>query len=543
MTTDTPTAAGTAAGPREWAGLAVLALPTVLLALDLSVLYLAAPHLSADLGATSTEQLWILDIYGFMIAGFLVTMGALGDRFGRRRLLLTGAVAFAAASVAAAYAQSPLMLIVTRALLGIAGATLMPSTLALIGTMFRDARQRATAVAVWMTSFLAGTALGPVAGGLLLEHYWWGSVFLMGVPVMALLLVTGPLLLPEHRAAGGGRPDAASVVLSLLAMIAVVWGVKELAKEGPAAAPAAALAAGAAAGALFVRRQRRLADPLLDLRLFRTGAFTAALVLILLAVLTSGGMLLFLTQYLQLVQGHSPLAAGLLMLPATVAMVGGSLLAPAAARRFGPGPVVAAGLGVTAAGYLVAVFLDGTGGPVLAVVALALSWVGLAPALVLGTDLVLGTAPAEKAGSASSMSETASELGVGLGVALLGTLGTAVYRARMADVELPGVTGEAAGRARDTLPGALKTAQALGGEAGSALAEGARAAFTSGLNAAAGVSAAMVTVLALVAVRMLRGVRPSGEEAGAGEGSGAVTGPGDAGSRKDGAAAAASADR
>ncbi|SFC55141.1 MFS transporter [Streptomyces aidingensis] len=508
MKTDTPTTAGR----REWTGLAVLALPTVLLALDLSVLHLAAPRLSADLRATSTELLWILDIYGFMIAGFLITMGTLGDRIGRRRLLLIGAVGFAAASVAAAWAQSPLMLIATRALLGIAGATLMPSTLALIGNMFRDARQRGIAIGVWMTAFLSGTALGPVAGGLLLERYWWGSAFLMGVPVMVLLLITGPLLLPEYRDPGAGRLDPASVALSLVAMIASVYGLKELAEQGLAGGAMAALVTGAAAGVLFVRRQRYLAAPLLDLRLFRSRAFTAALVLILLAVITSGGMMLFLMQYLQLVQGRSALGTGLLMLPATVSMVAGSLLAPAVARRLGPGAVVAAGLVVTAAGYLLAVFLQSPGGPLPAVAALALSWAGLSPALVLGTDLVLGAAPVEKAGSASSMSETASELGLGLGVALLGTLGTAVYRARMAGAELPADTPEeAVARARDSLPGALETARTLDDAAGAGLAATARAAFTSGLHVAAGASAAVAALLALVAVRVLRGVRPPRE--------------------------------
>jgi MFS transporter, DHA2 family, multidrug resistance protein len=199
MTTQTIATPALAAGRREWVGLAVLALPTLLLSLDMSVLYLALPYLSADLGASATQQLWIMDIYGFMIAGFLVTMGTLGDRIGRRRLLMTGGVAFAVASVFAAYSTSPEMLIVTRALLGIAGATLMPSTLALISTMFRDQHQRGVAIAVWMTCFMGGMTVGPLVGGLLLQSFWWGSAFLLGVPVMAVLLVAAPALLPEYR--------------------------------------------------------------------------------------------------------------------------------------------------------------------------------------------------------------------------------------------------------------------------------------------------------------------------------------------------------
>ncbi len=207
------------AGRREWIGLAELALPTLLLALDISVLFLALPELSADLGADRTEQLWITDIYGFMVAGLLVTMGTLGDRIGRRRLLLAGAAAFAAASVLAAYASSPEMLIAARALLGVAGATLGPSTLALISSLFADPAQRGQAIALWFSCFLAGGALGPLVGGVLLELFWWGSVVLVGVPVMALLLVLGPRLLPEDRAPDAGRLDPASVALALAAML------------------------------------------------------------------------------------------------------------------------------------------------------------------------------------------------------------------------------------------------------------------------------------------------------------------------------------
>ncbi len=215
------------AGRREWIGLAVLTLPTLLLALDESVLFLALPRLGSDLAPSSAQLLWIMDIYGFMIAGFLVTMGTLGDRIGRRRLLLLGAAGFGVASVVAAYSTSPEMLIVTRALLGIAGATLMPSTLALISNMFRDPQQRSLAIGGWMAAFTGGFMIGPLIGGTLLEHFWWGSVFLMGVPVMALLLAVGPVLLPEYRAAEAGRLDLVSVALSLAAILPVIYGLKQ----------------------------------------------------------------------------------------------------------------------------------------------------------------------------------------------------------------------------------------------------------------------------------------------------------------------------
>ncbi|MGH3546433.1 MAG: MFS transporter, partial [Mycobacteriales bacterium] len=281
MSTDTPPLAGR----KEWLGQAVLALPTLLLALDMSVLYLALPYLSADLGADSTQQLWIIDIYGFLIAGFLIAMGNLGDRIGRRRLLMIGGTAFAIISIIAAYAPSAELLIASRAALGVAGATLMPSTLALISNMFRNAKQRGTAIGIWVSCFLVGASVGPLIGGLLLEHFWWGSVFLLGVPVMVLLLATAPVLLPEFRNADAGRLDLSSVGLSLGAILPVIYGIKELAKHGLEPTPIATIALGALLGAAFLRRQRRLADPLLDVSLFGNRAFGASLASMLLALM------------------------------------------------------------------------------------------------------------------------------------------------------------------------------------------------------------------------------------------------------------------
>jgi DHA2 family multidrug resistance protein-like MFS transporter len=244
--------------------------------MDLTVLNLALPALSADLRPSATEQLWIVDIYGFVVAGALITMGALGDRIGARRMLLIGAAAFAGASVLAAFATSPGMLIAARAILGLAGATLAPSTLSLIRTMFDDPGQRTFAIGIWVTSYSAGAAIGPLAGGALLEQFWWGSVLLLGVPVMALTLALGPRLLPESRKPGSGRLDLVSAALSLLAVLAVIYGLKQLAVQDAALESALWVGAGIAAGAAFVRRQRRLADPLIDLQLFRTPAFTTS---------------------------------------------------------------------------------------------------------------------------------------------------------------------------------------------------------------------------------------------------------------------------
>jgi DHA2 family multidrug resistance protein-like MFS transporter len=292
------------AGRRTWIGLAVLALPCLLYAMDLTVLNLAVPHLSADLQPSSTRLLWIVDIYGFLVAGSLVTMGTLGDRIGRRRLLLIGAAAFGAASVLAAWSTSAQMLIAARALLGVAGATVAPSTLSLIRTMFLDPRQRTVAVSVWITSFSVGGAIGPLLGGVLLEWFWWGSVFLLAVPVMALLLVLGPLLLPEFRDPQAGRLDLLSAALSVAAVLAVIYGLKRLAQDGLGWPPALWILAGLAVGVAFVRRQQRQADPLLDLRLFRNPAFSAALTTNLLSFFVGFGALLFIAQYLQLVLGY-----------------------------------------------------------------------------------------------------------------------------------------------------------------------------------------------------------------------------------------------
>ncbi|WP_373292413.1 MFS transporter [Actinokineospora fastidiosa] len=472
------------AGPRQWLGLAVLALPTLLLALDITVLHLAVPHLSADLRPSGSQLLWIVDIYGFMIAGFLVTMGTLGDRVGRRRLLLIGAAAFGVASVLAAYATSPELLIAARTALGVAGATLMPSTLALISNMFRDPGQRGVAIGIWATMFSVGVAIGPIVGGALLAAFWWGSVFLLGVPIMLLLLVAGPVLLPEFRDRAAGRPDLASVALSLAAMLPITFGIKELA-DPVVAVPA--IVVGLVMGALFVRRQRRLADPLLDLGLFGARAVRAALVILLVATATISGAYLFITQYLQLVVGLSPLMAGLWLLPAATVLVMASMAAPLLARRFGAGRVVAVALVVSSAGFVVLTAADGL---TTVVVGFVVAYSGIGPVFALGTDLVVGSADPAKAGAASALSETSTELGVSIGIATLGSIGTAVYRA--------GSGGS------DTLAEAVAAAEALPAAEGDALLRMAGEAFTAGLVTIAWVSAALLAAVAAVALVALR---------------------------------------
>ena len=502
------------AGRREWIGLAVIALPCLLYSMDLTVLFLAVPHLSADLRPSSVQLLWITDIYGFLLAGSLITMGTLGDRIGRRRLLLTGAAAFGATSVLAAYATTPELLIAARALLGVAGATLAPSTLSLIRNMFADPSQRTLAIGVWISSFSAGAAIGPLAGGLLLERFWWGSVFLLAVPVMTVLLVLGPPLLPEYRDPSAGRLDLRSAALSLAAVLLVIWGLKQLAQDGLGLPPALSILAGLAVGMVFVRRQQRLTDPLLDLRLFRSPAFSAALATNTLDFFVAFAAFLFIAQYLQLVLGLSPMWAGLWTLPSSFGFIVGSLLTPLLVRRTRPAYVMAAGMALAAIGFgLLTQVNPGAGLAVLVTGSVVFS-LGSAPMTTLATDLMVGTAPPERAGAASAISETSSEFGGALGIAILGSIGTAVYRGQMTDAIPAAVPSEAATAARDTLGGAVAAAGQLPEQLGATLLDTAREAFTQGLHLSFAISAAVAIGIALLVVALLRhvGAAPEPEE-------------------------------
>jgi MFS transporter, DHA2 family, multidrug resistance protein len=503
------TVAATArAGRREWIGLAVLALACLLYAMDLTVLHLAVPSLSVDLRPSSAQLLWITDIYGFMVAGFLVTMGTLGDRIGRRRLLLLGASAFGVLSVLAALSTSAEMLIASRALLGIAGATLAPSTLSLIFSMFTDPGQRSTAIGIWITSFSAGGAIGPVLGGVLLERYWWGSVFLLAVPVMALLLVLGPRVLPEYRDPAAGRLDLVSAAMSLLAVLTVVFGLKLIAQDGVGGLASAAILVGLVVGVVFVRRQLTLADPMIDLRLFRSSAFNASLATNLLGIFIAVGYFLFIAQYLQLVLGLSPLEAGLWSLPSAAGFIVGSNLAPRILRRVRPALVIGTGLAMAAVGLAVLTQVGGGRDADLAILAAAslLVSLGLAPVFTATTDLIVSSAPPERAGAASGISETGAELGGALGIAILGSIGVAVYRGELADTLPQGLPSQAATIARDTLGGAVGVAAQLPEELGTALLVAAREAFTQGMQLTVTLSAAVAAGIAVLATVLLRAV-------------------------------------
>ncbi|MFD5626740.1 MULTISPECIES: MFS transporter [unclassified Streptomyces] len=484
--------------PGRWLALCVLVLAVLLVAVDATVLGLATPYISEDLKPSGTQLLWIGDVYSFVIAGLLVSMGSLGDRIGRKKLLLIGATAFGAISVLNAYASTPELMILARALLGVAGATLMPATLALIRNLFHDPRERSLAIGIWGATASAGTAVGPVVGGFLLEHFWWGSVFLINLPVMVVLVLVGIRLLPESRTPNPGPWDLTSVGLSFVGMIAVVYAVKEAAMHGITWQPAATALLGAGALYWFVRRQLTLPSPLLDMRLFRHRGFSGAVLADLFTILGLSGLVFFLSQYLQLVQGRGPLEAGLAELPAAIGAVAAGLVAGTVARRFSVRAVVSGGLAGVGLALAALTLLTGSTGYPLLGGALLVVGVGAGLSFTVTADVILSSVPKEQAGAASAVSETAYELGAALGIALLGSIVTSVYAG------FAGPAGTPA-EARESLGGAVESAAGLPADTAAALMDSARAAFVDGLTLAAGIGAVVLLGTAVAAWFLLRG--------------------------------------
>ncbi|MFF4190570.1 MFS transporter [Nonomuraea sp. NPDC001831] len=486
---------------RKWACLAIACLATLLLSVDLTVLHLALPRLVADLGASSTQLLWIGDMYGFALAGLLVTMGNLGDRVGRKRLLLIGAAGFGAASVVTAYAPNPELLIAARTLLGVAGAMIMPSTLSIVRNVFADPRERTAAIGIWSGMSAAGFALGPVVGGVLLDHFWWGSVFLINVPIMALVLVCGFLVLPESRGPAG-RVDGPSVVLSFAGVVTAVYAVKEAAHQGLAHADVlGAAVVGAVCLVLFVRRQSRLATPLIDVRLFRRRAFSASVGTNLLAIFALSAMNLLFAWYLQLVLGWTPLQAGLAQLPGGLSGAVGGVLAARLIGRLGRNGVVALGLALNAAAFVRYAMLGTELDYLTLLPVMMIGGLGVGLTFTVNNDNILATAPKERAGAAAAVSETAFELGGALGIAVLGTVLNSVYRANL--LVPAGVPGQAA---RESIAGATATAAELPPQAAGELMRAARTAFVSGMQVTTLVTAVLLAVVAVFALAWLRGV-------------------------------------
>ncbi|MDJ0393115.1 MFS transporter [Rhodococcus sp. G-MC3] len=490
------------ATPKDWLGLVVLAFAVLLIAVDGTVLDLALPFISSDLAPSSNQLLWIIDVYSFVLAGLLITMGTLGDRVGRRKLLLIGAAGFGIASVVAAFSDSPEMLITARVLQGVSGATLMPATLGLIRTIFKDPRQRVMAIGLWGAMAGGGAAAGPLVGGWLLEHFWWGSVFLVNIPVMLALIAFGPLVIPESKDPHPGKFDLPSSGLSMLALVPLVYAVKETAAHGLSLLNLVVAVVGVIAGIAFVRRQRSLDDPMIDLKLFSNQAFSTAVFTNFLSVFALAGVLFFGAQYLQLVLGNTPLEAGLLLLPGTASSIVTSLVAAYLIRFWSSGTVLAAGLAAAAVGAALLFGLRVDSGPTLFILGFVLVGAGAGIALTLTSNLVVGAVEPERAGAASAVSETAYELGIALGVAVLGTVVMSFFRRGL---DVSNLAGEQATSAQETLGGAASVARSLPTEVGAALTDSAHAAFVTGMHAASAATAVVMAATAVVvAVRLRR---------------------------------------
>jgi len=501
---------GRRAATRRWVALAVLMLPVLLVAVDNTVLSFALPAIARDLGPTAAQQLWIIDAYPLVLAALLVAMGSAGDRFGRRRMLLIGSIGFAIVSIAAAFAPTSEALIAARAALGFFGAMLMPSTLSLLRSVFTEREERRLAIAIWASGFAAGAALGPIVGGVLLEHFAWGSVFLLAVPVLVPLVVLLPILIPESRDPAPGPIDVLSVLLSFGAMGAAVYGIKHLATEGVDAIAVVAILGGLALGAWFVRRQLRARTPMLDMRLFRVGAFGGGVVVNLLSVIALVGFLFFVSQHLQLVAGLSPVQAGLALAPGLVTMIAAGLSVVPLARRIRPRVLVPSALAVSAAGYLTVAFTAGEQGIAGVVVAFMLLGLGIGMAETVSNELILSAAPPAKAGAASAVSETAYELGAVLGTALLGSILAAWYRASL---ELPAVlTASQADAARETLAGAVTVADSLPAAASADLLASAAHAFDGGVVVTSVIGVLLMVGAGIVAALTLDDTRGAVDE-------------------------------
>ncbi|WP_447002583.1 MFS transporter [Saccharothrix isguenensis] len=493
----------TRAGRKEWIGLAVLILPVLLVSMDITVLYFALPAITAELHPSSTQQLWMIDVYGFVLAGLLITMGGIGDRIGRRRLLIIGSVLFGVASVMAAYSTSPEMLIAARAMQGIGGATLMPSTLGLIRNMFHDARQRRTAIAVWTIGMGTGSAMGPVFSGLLLQWFWWGSIFMVNLPFVLLLLALAPFFVPEYRAAGA-RINVPSAALSLAAVLPLVWGFKELAVDGVGVLPVTAIALGLGLGTAFLRRQRTDPHPMIDLALFRVRGFGPAVSMNLIVYFTMVGFGIYTTQYLMEVLRMEPLEAALWTMASPIGITLTGPLVAYLAVRMRPAYVVAIGFFIAACGSAMMTRLTLERDIPLIVGAAVCMGVGVVMASTIVTDWIVGTAPPAQSSRVSALLQTAQELGAAMGIAVLGSIGAAVY-SRTIDRTIPdGLPAGALDASRQTMGGAHNYASTLPQPQQDELVHVAKEAFVASMHPAVVTAAGILVAAAVFAVLRLR---------------------------------------
>jgi len=486
------------AGFREWLCLMALSLPTLLLSIDTGVLYLALPHISAALKADSAKQLWIMDIYGFMIAGFLIIMGNLGDRIGYRKLLIIGSTVFGLASVIAAFSTSADILIAARALMGIAGAAIMSSTLALIRNIFVDPEQRGTAISIWMSCFMAGMILGPLVGGLILGHFWWGSVFLLAVPVMIVIVSTGRILLPEYGPGNTQPADPAGAILSLVAILPFIYGLTETSRNNLTLLPALAIIVSVVSAILFIARARKATNASIDLRLFQNPVFSVTLLAMFLTAVIMGGVALFIAQYFQLIAGLSPFKAGLWMIPQALAMMIGSLLVPVATKKIKQQIVITIGLSLSGVGMVLLANVPVYHGLLLLETGFVMAVFGASPILISGTGIIIGNLPTEKAGSAASLSETSNQLGVAVGVALLGSIGAFTYRYTILKTLSRILPATALKIAAESIVSATSLTEVKNSPENSQLLTGIKEAYVSGFHVVAMIGAGIFVLLALI---------------------------------------------
>ncbi|WP_210574658.1 MFS transporter [Streptomyces sp. GESEQ-4] len=490
------------AGANRWVVLVVLCVSLLLVAVDATVLHVAVPAVTEDLKPGGIELLWIVDIYPLVCASLLILFGTLGDRVGRRRVLLLGYGLFGVASAMAALADTAQVLIAARALLGVGGAMIMPATLSILRQVFPDRRERALAIGIWSAVAAVGAAVGPLLGGFLLEHFWWGSVFLVNIPLMLVSLPVGRLLLPESKGDGRGPWDVVGALMAAAGLFGVVLGVKRLGGGEVDGATALPLVVGAVLLVLFVRRQRRLKHPLVDLRMFSRPAFSTSVGCIVLAMLALVGLELIAAQYLQLVLELSPLETGLRLLPLTFAAMAAGLAGARMLRRFGPRRVVCAGFALTAVAVLTLMAMGGEDNPGLLLFGFVLLGFGLETTLFGAYESMLSEAPQEQAGGAAAIGETSYQLGAGIGIALLGSVMNAAYAPGLSSV--PGVPGRASAAAEHSLGEAYEVADRLGGPAGVALRRAAQDSFVHGLHVTLLVSAGLLVLGAVMALRLPR---------------------------------------
>ncbi|MDN5587349.1 MAG: MFS transporter [Brevibacterium sp.] len=497
FTTQTPRVR---AGRREWAGLAVLMIPVLLISIDNTVLGFAIPAISTGLHPTGTQLLWIVDIYALMLAGLLVAMGSIGDRVGRRKLLVIGAFGFGLASLLAAFSTTAEMLILARALLGLFGATLMPSTLSLIRNIFLNDKDRRVAIATWAAMFSGGAALGPIVGGILLEHFHWSSVFFINLPLIAIFIPAALLLLPESRDPNPGRIDPLSIGLSMLMLTPLVFAIKHVMADGVDLLFWVSLAVTVIAGTGFVLRQLASTNPMLDVRLFANKVFTSAVSSNLLSVMGLAGFLYFGTQLLQLVLGLSPVEAALVLVPGLAASIAAGYAAVPIIARVQPRVIVPCALGLNAIGLGIVAFTPehSVAGMLISFLVLGL---GLGTAEVITNDLIMAAVPANKAGAASAISETAYEFGSVMGTAVLGGLTTMVYSTHLQSM----LGAKATGAEFETLGSALEHAGTKGGQLGEQIAEAAVGSFDLGVQWAAGGAVVLVLIAAVLTSFGLKG--------------------------------------